>query len=402
MIKFKCSQCEQPLEGEDEQAGVNVQCPACSKNICVPEKTSNSAPPPLKKSPPPLKPLPSSPPASSEVTENSQGVMNFIMGKISGCVGVDKIEGFSISEFFSSVFQKHSIEEVENYFTVGTRLTTPELKDVSAVWPKPWAFFRALAISLLAYIAFRIGFDEFSGNIKLVPGLIFTGTFAVPLSFLVLFYEVNILRNVSLYQVFKLVLIGGVLSLIVCLFFYRWFPVLTNWIGASSAGIIEEAAKILIVIAVVGWSSKYVFTLNGLLFGAAVGAGFAAFESAGYALEWGLKDVDLMLKVITLRGILAPAGHIVWTALTAAALWKVKGNRKFEYSMLFDSRFVRVFIFSAVLHMLWNSPLTLTGVIRLPYIYDPKYIVLGLIAWVAVFAFMQDGIRQVMQEQAKI
>ncbi|MCX6984931.1 MAG: PrsW family glutamic-type intramembrane protease [Lentisphaerae bacterium] len=401
MIKFSCNHCGQHLEGEDNHAGITLQCPTCNKSICVPLKNTSSAPPPLKKGPPPLKPLPPSPTASGEVAENPESVIGSIVGKISGYVGVDKIEGFSISEFFSSVFKKHSVEEVEDYFTVGTRFTTPDLRDISAVWPKPWAFFRALTISLLAYIAFRIGFNEF-GNVKLVPGLIFTGAFAVPLSSLVLFYEVNIVRNVSLYQVFKLVFIGGVLSLVVCLFFYKWFPILPDWFGASSAGIIEEAAKILTVIAVVGWSSKYVFTLNGLLFGAAVGAGFAAFESAGYALEWGLKDVDLMLEGITIRGILAPAAHVVWTALTAAALWKVKGKRKFEYSMLFDFRFVRVFIFSAILHMLWNCPLTLTDIITIPYIYDPKYIILGLVAWVAVFAFMQDGIRQVMHEQTKI
>ena len=35
-------------------------------------------------------------------------------------------------------------------------------------------------------------------------------------------------------------------------------------------------------------STRYKYILNGILFGATVGAGFACFETAGYALNMGL------------------------------------------------------------------------------------------------------------------
>ncbi|MFK9090737.1 PrsW family glutamic-type intramembrane protease [Bacillus salipaludis] len=49
-------------------------------------------------------------------------------------------------------------------------------------------------------------------------------------------------------------------------------------------GIAEELAKAVTVIYFVR-RLKYKYILNGLLLGAAVGAGFAAFETAGYALR---------------------------------------------------------------------------------------------------------------------
>ena len=55
--------------------------------------------------------------------------------------------------------------------------------------------------------------------------------------------------------------------------------------GASSAAPMEETAKVLAMV-VVARAAKYRYKLNGLLVGAAVGVGFAAFESMGYALNF--------------------------------------------------------------------------------------------------------------------
>ena len=53
------------------------------------------------------------------------------------------------------------------------------------------------------------------------------------------------------------------------------------------------------------------YILDGLLIGAAVGAGFAAFETAGYILRFGLNSgLEAMLEIIKLRGFLVPGGHV--------------------------------------------------------------------------------------------
>jgi protease PrsW len=190
-------------------------------------------------------------------------------------------------------------------------------------------------------------------------------------------------------MVMTLVAIGGIASLIVALVFFQWFDFLSNWLAASAAGIIEEPAKVLIVVALFGRVARYKWVLNGLLLGAAIGTGFAAFESAGYAYRF--NSIDGMVDNLMLRGLLAPFMHIVWTANATAALWIVKGDRKFELSMLGDMRFLRVMLSSVILHMIWNANFS---TIPLPIVLDLKFPVLGIIAWIITFRLVQTGLKQ--------
>jgi protease PrsW len=314
-------------------------------------------------------------------------------GRISLAAGVEKIQGFSVVDMFSEVIGKHTDEEIEEYFTVGTASTTPPLLAVNASWPKPWAFFRMFTLSALVYIGFVFAFREFH-NPLMIPGLIMVGAFLIPFSILVFFFEVNVVRDVPLYQVLKLLLLGGILSLILSLLLFR-FTNLSSWLGAASAGIVEEIGKTAALFLVIR-KLKYRWTLNGMLFGAAVGTGFAVFESAGYAFILGLQQgADAMLDNITLRGFLSIlGGHVLWTAAVGAALWKVRGDRKFSISMLADPRFLRVLGLAAAMHMVWNSPL------RLPFY--AKHIALGFVAWVVLLSYIQDGLKQVREEQAAV
>ena len=73
-----------------------------------------------------------------------------IHSKFNDFTGLEKLEGFSIGELFSEVFRKHDQQEVEEYFTTGTRFSTPALTDVDTRWPRPWVFFRVLTASLMS------------------------------------------------------------------------------------------------------------------------------------------------------------------------------------------------------------------------------------------------------------
>src|SRR5262249_46213920 len=143
-----------------------------------------------------------------------------------------------------------------------------------------------------------------------------------------------------------------------------------NWLGASQAGIVEETGKLLAVVLVVR-NTKYKYMLNGMVFGAAIGAGFAAFETAGYIMMDGffrgvlinqfqaMADMgekgkinefiggflsllkregapdwyfmahnygyDQLISILRMRAAHAPITHIAWTSITACALWRVKG-----------------------------------------------------------------------------
>ena len=278
---------------------------------------------------------------------------------------------------------------------VGSRKTTPPIEEVSTTWPQPWIFFRALLGTLVVYLAFHFAWRSF-GNPGLVPGLILTGSFAMPISTLILFVELNARRNVSMFQVSKLVVSGGLMAVIAALLLFEISDLFTlDWLGSSIGGLVEEPAKVFALLLVASLP-RYKYILNGLLFGAAIGAGFAAFESAGYAFVVGIReaDPDAMTSSILARGLLSPLGHIVWTAMCGGALWKVKGDRLFQFRMLVDPRFLRVLAIATVLHMIWNSSL------ELPFF--GTQIIVGLVGWIVVLALVSDGLQQLEQEKSEL
>ena len=305
--------------------------------------------------------------------------------RISEVAGGEKIEGFKISEMFSEIWRKRTDEDMETYFAVGTPCNTPKLAEVDPSWPKPWFFFKTFILAVFVYWGFVFAYDQFK-NDNLLPGLLVMGSFVMPTTLLILFFEINVLRNVPLYQVLKLALLGGILSLILSLFLYQWTKLggTDNWFGALGVGLVEETGKAAALLLVLN-KLKYRWILNGMLFGAAVGAGFAGFESAGYAYRFGL-------EVITTRGVLAICGgHVLWTALVGGALWRVRGDQKFEWRMLGDARFLRVFGLAVAMHMVWDSPLNLP--------LHLKSIALGFVVWVALLSYIQTGLRQIRGAQ---
>jgi RsiW-degrading membrane proteinase PrsW (M82 family) len=337
------------------------------------------------------------------VTQSPDNILSGFAGKVSQASGLEKLEGFSIGTLFSQVFKKHTPEEIEEHFIAGTAQTTPALKDVSAEWPTPWAFVRLLGLSVLASVGFYYALARFA-NPNLIPGWIFVGCFGIPFAVLVFFLEANILRNVSFYRCLTLMFLGGLISLIISLFLFEYTQ-LGSWLGAMSAGIVEEAGKLLAVIYFTRKWLNYRWALNGLLFGAAVGTGFSAFESAGYVfvalIQGFLTDPNGVQSETTMfmRAFLSPFTHTIWTAATAAALWRVKGDRKFEWSMLADFRFLRIFLIVAGLHMAWNSPLTIPVIGGMTGYFGFR-LLLGVIGWIIILSLMQYGIKEVRASKA--
>jgi RsiW-degrading membrane proteinase PrsW (M82 family) len=311
--------------------------------------------------------------------------------RFSDLIGLEELHDFRLSHIFSEVFKKHTSEEMEEQLITGTTKHTPALSELKVEWAKPWLFARLLGGSALLTFILYEGFMIFN-NANLIPGMIFVGSFAVPVSTLIFFLEMNVPRNISIFKITQLLFVGGIASLILALVFFSNFDLFTSFLGASAAGIIEETAKVLIVAWLVGKQVRYKWTLNGLLLGAAVGTGFAAFESAGYAFRYILGDgVTAGGQIILLRGMLAPFMHIVWTANAAAALWMVKGDRPFSWEMLQAPAFLRVFLAMVILHMIWNAPF---GVLSLPVVQDLKFVLLGILGWMICFRLVQQGLRQ--------
>lgn len=411
-MQFQCPKCKAILASDDVTEGMIVTCPECGAAIeCRPHVAKVK----LRKIE-----------AGGGAGETETGLPGAVHAKIATVIGIEKLKGFKLSELFAEVFSKHSREEVEDYFTTGTEKATPDILEVNSSWPKPWLFMRMTIASLVLFFLLWAGWKQFA-NPNLLPGLMMVGSFAIPISTLVLFMELNVRRNVSLYMVARLAFLGGILSLLITSIIdsLAGYGLLPNsgslsWMGASSAGPMEETAKVLAMV-VVARAAKYKYKLNGLLVGAAVGVGFAAFESMGYALGFFmdgtiggtietiaterskdlevakglgvLQGADSMIDVVIVRGILSPLGHIVWSAIAGCALWRVIKGNAFRWRMLCDERFIRLLLVPVFLHMAWNSPF------QLP-LYG-KYLLLGAVGWFVCLALVQEGLHEIAEEQSE-
>lgn len=337
--------------------------------------------------------------------------------------GLNGLRGFSLWHFFADVFRRHDRDEILEVFCCGTHATTPPLHAVSSAWPTPWIFARMLLACLLLYFGFDWASSTFQ-NANLVPGLMFVGNFAIPFCVMVFFFELNVRRDVPFFDVMRAMMYGGLIALIFALILVEFSPDVLRWV----AGPIEEPAKLLAVILIAG-SRRNGRILTGLLLGAGVGAGFAAFESSGYtftelvrlitsntaaeivttinpaqaqviAANASTIDPDAVMQV---RALITPFGHIVWTAITAGAYWLVlrqrimEGRRDYnsigiDWSILTDIRFLRIAIIPVLLHLVWNTGwLAGFGLLR--------FLVLGVIAWAVALRLVQAGLQQIREEK---
>ncbi|MEO6326592.1 MAG: PrsW family glutamic-type intramembrane protease [Thermoanaerobaculia bacterium] len=315
-----------------------------------------------------------------------RSMLGGIGAKISEVADLPTISNINVKNLLmGGLSQQTGEDDIEEIFVVGTGTTTPPISMVQTGWPSPRVFWRVLGGCLAAYVLMRVGLSQFN-NANFIPGIIIVGSFGVPLACVILFFECNTPKNVSIYQVFKMVLIGGALSLLVTLFIFQFIPGAGTGqlVPALLTGAGEETGKMLALILVVR-SMRYPWQLNGILFGAAVGAGFAGFESAGYAYRSGAGLFDSIM----LRAILSPGGHVIWTAMVGAAIWRVKGNRKFELSMLLHPIVVRRWAIAVVLHGLWDASI-LAWYIQLP--------IISIVGWYLIFAMLKqayEGLEQV-------
>jgi len=369
-IKFRCLNCGQKLSTSKNATDQTLICPTCNINVSIPEIKENTD--------------------ESALRESTSFIEKF-----TELMGLKSISGVKYSEIFSEVFNKHEKKDAENIFACGTEQTTPDINNLDFEVPKPWLFFRVLVLSLITYFLFDYMWEWFQ-NPKVVPGVIITGTFAIPISVLVLFFELNIRKDLSFYRTAKILILGGVLSILVTLFINDT-PIgkaLINKMSASSAGPIEEIAKLFIVYYFLkGMKEKHI--LSALLIGAAVGTGFSAFESAGYAFERLAlsQSYESMEEMIKMRGLLSPFMHTTWTAIASAGLCIAFTNYQAQGGRLFtNARFLKLLGFSIACHMYWNSTLlTSWGIFR----YAP----VAILVWIVILSLVLEGIDELKRKK---
>ena len=329
-----------------------------------------------------------------ESQETIFGAFTGAVNKLTG--GKNEAVHPPMRKLFGQILKKHTQEEAEMIFACGTPTTTPKLTTAEATWPQPWLWSRVLVGLGLAFFMMLLCCELFN-NINALPGTIVLGSFMVPVGILVFFFELNTPKNISFYNVLKIFLVGGCGSLLLTLTLFS----LTKdtgkaYLEAIITGVVEEVAKAGIVAYFILREKDAKHTVNGLLVGAAVGAGFAAFESAGYALRFYLNaDFGRMLDVILLRAYLAPGGHVVWAAMAGYAMMLVKGDGAMSVQVFRKKAFWKIFWIPIAMHAIWDMPILAS--VETPVVQ----IALCVASWIVIFVLISNCLTQLAEKVSK-
>ncbi|EXG82174.1 PrsW family intramembrane metalloprotease [Cryptosporangium arvum] len=192
-----------------------------------------------------------------------------------------------------------------------------------------------------------------TGNPNLIPTLVLLGSFLVPVTFVAWAFERRGTGELTSSLVFSTFLTGGVLGVLGASVLEAYLLHPSAWLFFG-VGLIEEAVKLGALVVL----TRHLRTRSlrdGMILGAAVGFGFAAFESAGYAFTAlftvdGL-SIDQLVQTELLRGLLAPVGHGLWTAILGGVLFATMRHGR----AIVSGRLILAYLGVAALHGLWDS-----------------------------------------------
>lgn len=228
---------------------------------------------------------------------------------------------------------------------------------------------RRMFLAGLVLWLLTVGVTYLTGNPILIPTLVLLGSFLVPVTFVAWAFERRDTGEITAELVFRTFVVGGVLGVLGAsvLEAYLLNPSVWMYVGV---GLIEEAVK-LGALALLTRHLAVKSMRDGMILGASVGFGFSAFESAGYALTslFTASGLSLSNLVTTelLRGLLAPVGHGLWTAILGGMLfaWSTRHHFALTWRLLF------AFLGVSLLHALWDSMSMIAVVVTLALTGEP-------------------------------
>lgn len=314
---------------------------------------------------------------------------------------------FKWRDIFSEVKKPHTKVQKDKLLASGCETFMPTEGTMLKEWEKPWLFARFGVIGLLFCILMTFMVYFIAAAYSLLAMLIVVPAFVMPLTILIFFWEMNVPRNLSILDLFYYVMFAGAVSGILTFVIRNIFLMGDDTAAWIAGPIPEEIAKLLMVYLIIKKrDSKYIS--NGLLIGCAVGVGFAAQESAGYALS--MYDQGAFSNVIyigVLRGVLALGGHSVWASMYGAALVAAKKDKPLKATHIGDKLVLITFCTAVLLHVIWNFDLVNIMArfadMKITYslymileVYYGKYILLIVAAWTVNFKLMRMGLVQVI------
>jgi RsiW-degrading membrane proteinase PrsW (M82 family) len=160
------------------------------------------------------------------------------------------------------------------------------------------------------------------GNVVALYAVLLVGALVAPVVFVQYLAEANILHERPV-ELIATALLGAAFGLPAAILLQRAAGLAPGgWPAALSIALIEEPAKVLGVAWLLGRPALR-FRMDGVIFGAAAGMGFAAIETGLYAVAR-IDTVSGFLGLLWARALLAPFTHGTWTAIVCATLWRAR------------------------------------------------------------------------------
>jgi RsiW-degrading membrane proteinase PrsW (M82 family) len=242
--------------------------------------------------------------------------------------------------------------------------------------PRWWA---VLLIGLALWAA-AVGAMYFTGNIILLPTIVLLGSFLVPVTAISWYLDHDESPSLSPRRIVSAFIIAAVLGLIVASLLEFWLVYGTGPFGLLKVGFIVEFVKgAAIVLLAIGLRSYA--TRDGMVLGAAVGFGFAALETSGYALAslFVVQGQQLFLSLPSVvftelvRGVLAPFGHGLWSAILGGVIFYAArhGRVRMIWSVL--AAYIAVSLLHAAFDIFGSIPgyivISIIGIVPLVYLW---------------------------------
>lgn len=274
---------------------------------------------------------------------------------------------------FKGLLKKRSAEERDISITQGM-FKNSEAHTVLGI-EAPWLWFRTLCMMLICTF---VGIICSVVTQNPMYGVIFCGS-AVAIPLLIFIFESNFARNISIIDVIKYFILGGMVSIILTLLFV---PMSESDALATIgyAPVFEEVAKALVAAFFIS-RLKTKSVISGLLVGFSVGAGFTVFENWLYGIDFYIADLiaGLLLgqdatfaledaNVVAMGTALARSlanmfsGHHYWTGIFGGCFVLFGKQDKPSLKGLFHWRVILSLVFSIFLHSFFNFGAIIGGV----------------------------------------
>ena len=348
-----------------------------------------------------------------KVKDKVVGTVSKVNSLVVATADLHKLEGFSWKSFFGGVFRMHADEEVYEIFQCGTPTSTPTIEQISNKWPTPWLFSRFLFFGMALFGIFW--YFVFKQTLpQLAPFYCITAALFFPLALYILFYELNIWRNISMYNAVRCLVVGGVLALIFTVLKGKNIDSDTWYLEAP----VKEYCKLLSALYIGSLLIKIRMNriLPGMLMGCAVAAGLAVIEGGGVMFVSLINEDYERIAANAEEQFFGVIGvslyeflEVVWCIIIVGAFCKVQALRekeggqsadKWSKSTMFDRRFIVLAVVPLLMHFaitFLNAHGADNTAFHLTFL--GALLLFGIVSCLFVLRLIQNGIDQVREEK---